>query len=336
MMGKTTGFLEYDRRTSEEREPLDRIRDFEPFHPTMSVPLLKEQSARCMNCGTPFCHGGVNWQGVVSGCPLGNLIPEWNDLVYRGLYHEAWLRLKLTTPFPEFTSRVCPALCEGACACGEHGEAVTVREIERFLSDMAFEQGWERPRPPKLRTGKRVAVVGSGPAGLACAWKLNRMGHDVAVYEKNELPGGLLMFGIPQMKLPKSIVQRRVALMEQEGVRFVCNTAIGKDKAIERLEGSAVALCCGAEIPRDLKIPGRELDGIEFAVPYLAQATRELLAGRAGERPLFGKSVVVVGSGDTGNDCAGTAIRQGATKLVEFEIMPPFPDCRADNNPWPR
>jgi hypothetical protein len=196
-MGKPTGFMEYRRRIAEERQPLERIQSFEPFHPSMPQAQLKEQSARCMNCGTPFCHGGVNWQGVVSGCPLGNVIPEWNDLVYRGLYHEAWLRLKLTSPFPEFTSRVCPALCEGACACGLDGEAVTIREIERFLSDMSFEQGWERPRPPKARTGKRVAVVGSGPAGLAAAWRLNRIGHEVTVYEKADRPGGLLIVTTP-------------------------------------------------------------------------------------------------------------------------------------------
>jgi glutamate synthase (NADPH) small chain len=336
-MGKPTGFLEYNRKTTAEKAPLDRIQDFEPFHPSMDIPQLKEQSARCMNCGTPFCHSGVNWQGVVSGCPLGNLIPEWNDLVYKGLYHEAWLRLRLTSPFPEFTSRVCPALCEGACACGENGEAVTVREIERFLSDMSFEQGWEKPRPPKVRTGKKIAVVGSGPSGLACAYRLNRLGHNVTVFEKNELPGGLLMFGIPNMKLPKSVVLRRTELLEQEGVTFQFNADIGSDGAAEQLKGfDAIALCCGAEAPRDLKAPGRELEGIQFAVPYLADATRKAMSGHGSDRPLFGKCVVIIGGGDTGNDCTGTAIRQGAMKVVQLEIMPPSPQCRADGNPWPR
>jgi glutamate synthase (NADPH/NADH) small chain len=335
-MGKPTGFLEYRRKTASEQAPLARIQSFEPFHEPMSAALLKEQSARCMSCGTPFCHNGVVWNGVVSGCPLGNLIPEWNDLVYKGLYREAWMRLKLTTPFPEFTSRVCPALCEGACACGEGGEPVTVREIERFLSDMAFEKGWEKPRPPKTRTGKKAAVVGSGPAGLACAWRLNHMGHDVTVYEKSEAPGGLLMFGIPNMKLPKSVVKRRIALMEQEGVKFACNADIGKDETAKGLDDAAVALCCGAEIPRDLKIPGRELEGIRFAVPYLAEATRLMLSGRAGERPLFGKCVAVIGGGDTGNDCVATAIRQGAMKVLQLEILPPAPLERDGSCPWPR
>ena len=336
-MGKPTGFLEYDRKTTQEKAPLDRIQDFEPFHPAMDPAQLKEQSARCMNCGTPFCHSGVNWQGVVSGCPLGNLIPEWNDLVYKGLYHEAWLRLKLTSPFPEFTSRVCPALCEGACACGDHGDAVTVREIERFLSDMSFDKGWEKPRPPKVRTGRKVAVVGSGPAGLACAWRLNRLGHEVTVFEKNELPGGLLMFGIPNMKLPKSVVLRRTSIMEQEGVKFVCNADIGLNGDMKGLEEfDSIALCCGSETPRDLKAPGRDLKGIEFAVPYLSDATRLAMAGRGSERPLFGKCVVVIGGGDTGNDCTATAIRQGAMKVQQLEIMPPSPECRADSNPWPR
>lgn len=335
-MGKPTGFLEYQRKTGTEKTPLDRIQDFEPFHPPMSEKLLKEQSARCMGCGTPFCHNGVVWNGVASGCSLGNLIPEWNDLVWRGLYREAWMRLKLTNPFPEITSRVCPALCEGACACGEAGEAVTVREIERYLSDMAFEKGWEKPRPPKVRTGKKAAVVGSGPAGLACAWRLNRMGHDVTVYEKSEAPGGLLMYGIPNMKLPKSVVVRRIELLQQEGVKFVCNADVGKDGAIKLPETTAVALCCGAEIPRDLKVPGRELEGIRFAVPYLTEATRLAMEGRGGTRPLFGKCVAVIGGGDTGNDCVATAVRQGAMKVLQLEILPPAPPQRDGACPWPR
>ncbi len=335
-MGKPTGFLEYERENAPERAPLDRIQDFESFHLPLSAAKLKEQSARCMNCGTPFCMG-VNWNGVVSGCPVGNVIPEWNDLVYRGLYREAWLRLKLTTPFPEFTGRVCPALCEGSCTCGLDSDAVTIREIELFLSDMSFEKGWEKARPPRVRTGKRVAVVGSGPAGLTAAWRLNRLGHEVTVFEKNELPGGLLMFGIPNMKLPKSVVLRRTALMEEEGIVFRLNADVGRTlDAAELKSFDAVALCCGAEKPRDLNVPGRELEGVQFAVPFLSNATRHVLQGQATERPLFGKSVVVIGGGDTGNDCTATAIRQGAMKVVQLEIMPPSPATRADGNPWPR
>jgi glutamate synthase (NADPH) small chain len=336
-MGKPTGFLEYQRKSGTEKTPLDRIQDFEPFHPPMSEKLLKEQSARCMNCGTPFCHNGVVWNGVASGCSLGNLIPEWNDLVWRGLYREAWMRLKLTNPFPEFTSRVCPAPCESACACGEAGEAVTVKEIERFLSDLAFEKGWEKPRAPKTRSGKKVAVVGSGPAGLACAYKLNRMGHEVTVFEKSEAPGGLLMFGIPNMKLPKSTVERRIEILRQEGVQFVCNADVGRDEKVQAVNGfDAIALCCGAEIPRDLKIPGRELEGIGYAVPYLAEATRLAMRGKGDTRPLFGKQVAVIGGGDTGNDCVATAVRQGAMKVLQLEIMPPAPAERDEACPWPR
>lgn len=335
-MGKPTGFLEYERQNAEERAPLDRIQDFESFHLSPTPAQLKEQAARCMNCGTPFCMG-VSWNGVVSGCPLGNVIPEWNDLVYRGLYKEAWLRLKLTAPFPEFTGRVCPALCEGSCTCAKDSDAVTIREIELFLSDMSFEKGWETPKAPKVRTGRHVAVVGSGPAGLSAAWRLNKLGHEVTVYEKNEQPGGLLMFGIPNMKLPKSVVLRRTGILEQEGVHFRLNADIGSNVSADELKGyDAVVLCCGAERPRDLNVPGRELEGVQFAVPFLSDATRRVLRDDTRDRPLFGKSVVVIGGGDTGNDCTATAIRQGAMKVTQLEIMPPSPERRADGNPWPR
>lgn len=336
-MGKATGFMEYNRKTAEERLPQERLQDWEAFHPGLSEDEAKIQAARCMNCGTPFCHGGVNWKGVTSGCPLGNLIPEWNDLVYRGQYEEAWQRLAKTSPFPEFTSRVCPALCEGACTAGLHWAPVTVKEIERFITDMAWEKGWIKPNPPKTRIGKKAAVIGSGPAGLSAAWKLNRLGVDVTVYEKSERAGGLLTFGIPNMKLPKEVVARRIKFLEDEGITFITNTDVGKDVKAEELDQyDCIVLCGGAGQPRDLTTEGRTLDGIRFAVPYLSEATRRVLAGDTQAKPLQGKNVIIIGGGDTGNDCVATTLREGAASVIQLEIMPALPTERAEDNPWPR
>ncbi|MCX7773449.1 MAG: glutamate synthase subunit beta [Clostridia bacterium] len=336
-MGKATGFMEYDRKTAQERKPDQRISDWDAFHPVLSEEEAKVQAARCMNCGIPFCHGGVNWKGVASGCPLGNLIPEWNDLVYRAQYEEAWKRLSRTSPFPEFTSRVCPALCEGACTTGLHNGAVTVKEIERFITDMAWEKSWIQPNPPKERNGKTAAVIGSGPAGLAAAWKLNRLGVTVTVFEKSELPGGLLTFGIPNMKLPKEVVARRVKFLEDEGITFVTNTDVGKDLKVEELKKfDTVVLCGGAGQPRDLTVEGRTLEGVRFAVPYLTEATKRVLSGDTESKPLQGKNVVIIGGGDTGNDCVATTIREGAASVKLLEIMAALPSERANDNPWPR
>jgi len=336
-MGKATGFMEYNRKTAEERSPQERLQDWDAFHPRLPEAEAREQAARCMNCGAPFCHSGVNWRGVTSGCPLGNLIPEWNDLVYRGQYEEAWKRLSRTSPFPEFTSLVCPAPCEGACTVGLHWAPVTIKEIERFIVETAWEKGWIKPNPPKTRIGKKAAVIGSGPAGLCAAWKLNSLGVDVTVYEKSELPGGLLTFGIPNMKLPKEIVARRIKVLEEEGITFITNTDVGRDvKAEELAQYDCILLCGGAGQPRDLTAEGRTLDGIRFAVPYLSEATRRVLAGDTDAKPLQGKNVVVIGGGDTGNDCVATALREGAAAVVQLEIMPPLPQERAADNPWPR
>lgn len=329
--------MEFNRKTAEERSPEDRIHDWDAFHPVLSTEAISQQAARCMNCGTPFCHGGVIWKGVASGCSLGNLIPEWNDLVYRGQYEEAWKRLDKTSPFPEFTARVCPAPCEGGCTTGFHTQAVAIKEIERYLSDLSWEKGWVKPRPPKVRNGKKAAVVGSGPSGLAAAWALNKRGVEVTVYEKSELPGGLLMFGIPNMKLPKEIVTRRIKILEEEGIHFVTNCDVGKDLPVEKLsEYDAVILCGGAGQPRDLTVEGRNLEGIRFAVPFLTEATKMVLTGDVDSKPLEDKNVIVIGGGDTGNDCVATSIRQGAKTVVQLEIMPALPGSRAEDNPWPR
>lgn len=336
-MGKPTGFMEYKRKTAQERTPEERTQDWDSFRPVLSEKSAVEQAARCMNCGTPFCHGGVRWRGIVSGCPLGNLIPEWNDLVYRGHYEDAWRRLVKTNPFPEFTSRVCPALCEGSCTAGLNFDPVAIEEIERFITDMAWEKGWVRPNPPKTRTGGKAAVAGSGPSGLAAAWKLNSLGIKVDVFEKSELPGGLLTFGIPNMKLPKEVVARRIELLKEEGITFVTNTDVGRDMKAEELGSyDIIVLCGGAGRPRDLTVEGRTLDGIRFAVPFLSDATRRMLAGDKDYRPLEGLNVFIIGGGDTGNDCVATAVRQGAASVAQLEITASLPGGRAADNPWPR
>ncbi|NLI54871.1 MAG: glutamate synthase subunit beta [Clostridiales bacterium] len=336
-MGKLTGFLEYDRRTAEELPCDARVQNWDAFHPAQSEDEICEQAARCMNCGVPFCHAGVTWRGVGSGCSLGNLIPEWNHLVFKGHFEEAFRRLEQTNPLHECTSRVCPALCEGACTNGLNGEPVAIREIERFLSDMAWEKGWVIPRPPKAYRDKSVAVIGSGPSGLTAAHILNQRGFHVTVFEKSEEPGGLLMFGIPNMKLPKELVRRRVDIFRQEGIEFVCGKDVGKDLPVSELDRfDAVLLCGGAGQPRDLTVSGRNLPGVRLAVPFLAEATRRVLAGDTEEKPLLGHKVVVIGGGDTGNDCVATSIRMGANAVVQLEIMPPAPEMRAAGNPWPR
>ena len=337
-MGKPTGFIEYLRELPAESAPLQRIQNWDEFHLAMPDEKLRNQSARCMDCGTPFCHTGNLISGMASGCPVNNLIPEWNDLVYRGLWKEALSRLHKTNNFPEFTGRVCPAPCEGSCVLGIHNPAVTIKNIEYSIVEKGWEAGWITPEPPERRTGKQVAVIGSGPAGLAAAAQLNRAGHWVTVYERADRPGGLLMYGIPNMKLDKTqIVQRRLHLLEQEGVRFVCNTEVGKDLPVETLMQNfdAVLLCTGATKPRDLPITGRDLKGIHFAMEFLTQNTQAVLDARQTGISAAGKDVVIIGGGDTGTDCVGTSIRHGCNSLVQLEIMPKPPSARAANNPWP-
>src|SRR5262252_5736773 len=315
-MGKPTGFIEYLRELPVDRTPIERVRDWNEFHHHMDEKRLRNQAARCMDCGVPFCHTGTLISGMASGCPVNNLIPEWNDLVYRGLWREALERLHKTNNFPEFTGRVCPAPCEGSCVLGISEPAVTIKTIECAIVDKGFEEGWIVPEPPPARTGKKVAVVGSGPAGLAAAAQLNRAGHWVTVFERADRIGGLLMYGIPNMKLDKDIVQRRVDLLASEGVQFVTDTAVGGDIPASRLreDFDAIVLCCGATQPRDLPIPGRELKGIHFAMEFLHANTKSLLDSEHRDGNYISardKRVIVVGGGDTGTDCVGTAMRHG-------------------------
>ena len=339
-MGKPTGFLEYQRKGNPSEAPLERIQHYNEFHPRLIRDDRRRQGARCMACGVPFCQSGAVLNGMVSGCPLHNLVPEWNDLIYTGNFTHALERLLKTNNFPEFTGRVCPALCEAACTCGLHGDPVTVRENELGIIDDAWERGLMGPCPPKARTGKKVAVVGSGPSGLSCADQLNRRGHWVTVFEREDRPVGLLMYGIPNMKLEKTIVQRRLDRMAAEGVTFRTGVEVGHDLSPQALreQFDAVVLCCGAAQPRDLAVPGRELEGVWFAVDFLKETTRSLLTHNLAEGTYpsaKGKRVVIVGGGDTGNDCVGTCIRHGCASVVQLEMMPKAPDQRTENNPWP-
>lgn len=337
-MGKPTGFLEYVRELPLDRSALKRIRDWNEFHEHMDEAKLREQGARCMDCGVPFCHNGTLVSGMASGCPINNLIPEWNDLVYRGLWREALDRLHKTNNFPEFTGRVCPAPCEGSCVLGINAPPVTIKNIEVSIIDKAWEEGWVKPQPPKKRTGKKVAVVGSGPAGLCAAAQLNRAGHWVTVFERADRPGGLLMYGIPNMKLDKkNVVLRRLKQMEREGIAFRCNCEVGKDISSQELlnDFDAVVLCTGATKPRDLPIEGRSLKGIHFAMEFLHGNTKALLDKAAAPISAEGKDVVIIGGGDTGTDCVGTSLRHGCKSVMQVEILPRPPETRAKDNPWP-
>ena len=339
-MGQPDGFLEFKRELPADRLPLERVLDWKEIHLHQSEADLKKQGARCMDCGIPFCHTGQLVSGMASGCPIHNLIPEWNDLVYRGLWREALDRLHKTNNFPEFTGRVCPAPCEGSCVLGINNPPVTIKNIECEIIDHGWENGWVTAEPPKKRTGKKVAVVGSGPAGLSAAAQLNKAGHEVTVFERADHPGGLLMYGIPNMKLDKrEVVLRRLALLEKEGVKFICNTEIGKNLPAEKLlkDFDAVILATGATKPRDLPIEGRQLKGIHFAMDFLTANTKAVLDAHknGGFIDADGKDVVVIGGGDTGTDCVGTSLRHGCKSLVQVEILPKPPLDRAKDNPWP-
>jgi glutamate synthase (NADPH/NADH) small chain len=339
-MGKPTGFIEYLRELPVDRTPQERLHDWNEFHHHMEEKKLRHQGARCMDCGVPFCHTGKLISGMASGCPINNLIPEWNDLIYRGLWHEALNRLHKTNNFPEFTGRVCPAPCEGSCVLGINDPPVTIKSIECAITDRGWEEGWINPEAPKARTGKKVAVIGSGPAGLSAAAQLNTAGHLVTVYERADRPGGLLMYGIPNMKLDKKeVVLRRIKLMEQEGITFVCNANVGTNIKPQTFlkDYDATVICTGATQPRDLPIEGRALKGVHFAMEYLTVNTQALLNGGADHSPIHarGKDVVVIGGGDTGTDCVGTAMRHGCKSLVQIEILPKPPQDRAADNPWP-
>ena len=350
-MGKATGFMDYDRQDKMAEDPKERIKHFKEFHTPLSKEEQELQGARCMACGVPFCQSGQMLMGMASGCPLHNLVPEWNDLIFQENWEEAYYRLKKTNNFPEFTSRVCPALCEAACTCGLNGDAVSSKANEYSIIENAYKKGYAAAKPVKVRTGKKVAVVGSGPSGLATADMLNRRGHSVTVFEREDKIGGLLRYGIPNMKLEKQFIDRKIAIMEEEGVQFVTGCNIGKDKKAATLlkEFDRIVLCCGASNPRDIKVPGREAEGIYFAVDFLKSTTKALwknakqnadgtydLSLKEGTYiSAKGKNVMVIGGGDTGNDCVGTSMRHGAKSVLQLEIMPKAPDERTEMNPWP-
>ena len=353
-MGKPTGFLEYERVDGPVVSEEARIKNFLEFHGMLDEEARRKQAARCMDCGVPFCQAGAMIAGMASGCPLHNLVPELNELVYKGRYEEAYRRLSMTHSFPEFTSRVCPALCEAACTCGHNGDPVSTKENEKSVIEYAYENGLVKEETSAVRTGKKVAVIGSGPSGLATAQLLNRRGHSVTVYERSDRIGGLLRYGIPNMKLDKSVIDRRVKLMEEAGICFRTSVNVGKDISADELkkEYDAVVLCCGASNPRDIKAPGRDAEGIYFAVDFLGKVTKALLDSDMGTETddkasgssvytsaiaakVKDKDVIVIGGGDTGNDCVGTCIRLGCKSVTQLEMMPKAPDVRLDTNPWP-
>jgi len=333
-MGKVTGFKEYDRQTEAYRPVSDRINDYgEIFTGSHNEDQLQTQGARCMDCGVPFCQSD-------NGCPINNLIPEWNDLVYNGQWKTALERLLKTNNFPEFTGRVCPAPCEGSCVLGMNNPAVTIKNIELAIIDKGFEEGWIKPYQVEFRTGKKVAIIGSGPAGLAAADELNKLGHNVVVYERDNRIGGLLMYGIPNMKLGKDLVDRRVDLLRDSGIEFVTNANVGKDILVKDLESDydAIIFATGATQPRDLPVENRNVSGVHFAMEYLKSNTSSYLDSGVGDQSDLSakdKNVIVIGGGDTGTDCIGTALRQGAKSIVNFELMSRPPNDRAENNPWP-
>ena len=343
-MGKATGFLEYARTETTAKEPLERIKDFNEFHIPLSEDKRSEQASRCMDCGVPFCQNGKMLCGMISGCPLNNLIPEWNDLLYHGQKEQALKRLLMTNNFPEFTSRVCPALCEKACICGVYDSPVTTKENENSIIEFGFANGLMKPQVPEVRSGKRIAVIGSGPSGLAAADTLNKRGHSVTVFERSDRVGGLLMYGIPNMKLEKHVIERRVELMKAEGVEFRTSSNVGETVSADEILSSfdAVILACGSSNPRDIKAEGRDAEGIYFAVDFLKATTKSLLDSDLSDGRFISakdKNVVIIGGGDTGNDCVGTSVRHGCKSVVQLEMMPKLPDERADSNPfpeWPR
>ena len=339
-MGNPNGFMEYTRQDNPACSAEERIKNYNEFHTPIGEAERKRQGERCMHCGVPFCQSGMSIGGMISGCPLNNLIPEWNNLVSLGAWKQAYHRLKMTNSFPEFTSRVCPALCEKACTCGANGEPVTVRANEYDIIETAYKEGWAEPIPPKQRTGKKIAVIGSGPSGLAAADQLNRRGHSVTVYERSDRVGGLLMYGIPNMKLEKHIIERKINVMKAEGVTFKTNVNVGVDVSAEELlsQYDRVILACGASHPRDIAVEGREADGVYFAVDFLRSTTKALLDNGLQEGSYIsakGKNVLIVGGGDTGNDCVGTCVRHGAKSVIQLEMMPKLPDARTEDNPWP-
>lgn len=341
-MGNPTGFLNIERSLPTDRDPILRLADWQEVHNEMPEGDTQAQASRCMDCGTPFCHAGDSASAAgIAGCPINNLIPEWNDLVYRGRWKDALVRLHKTNNFPEFTGRVCPAPCEGSCVLGINEPPVAIKHNEVSIIDRGFEMGWVTPNPPKSRTGKTVAVVGSGPSGLACADQLNKAGHLVTVYERADRVGGLLMYGIPNMKLQKEVVDRRVNLLSEEGVKFICNTEVGKTISSEKLKEhyDALVICTGATKPRDLPVEGRELKGVHFAMEFLGANTKSLLDSQHEDGNYIsakGKNVVVIGGGDTGTDCVGTSLRHECKNVVQLEIMPKPTELRAAGNPWPQ
>lgn len=337
MMGKATGFIDYSKEKLEERHPKTRVTDWDEFQTKYDEKTLKEQGARCMDCSIPFCHMGIDLNRQTTGCPIHNLIPEWNDLVYKGEWAEALDKLMVTNNFPEFTGRVCPAPCEGACTVSLNDDAVAIKNIERTIIDKGFELGLIKPRIVKERTGKKIAIIGSGPSGLAAADQLNQAGHFVTIYEKQDRAGGLLMYGIPNVKLDKKIVDRRINLLKEEGIQIILNTEIGKDITPEELKQvyDAVILCTGSERPRDLSIKGRDLNGIHLAMDYLNDQTKSLLNEKKTTHSAKGKDVIVIGGGDTGADCVATALRQGAKSVRQFSINPIPPEMRPKFNEWP-